>query len=71
MMSRITRKESRLIRAYVTEVLTGFKSLNTTARDGVAGNVLANNTLVTRQRGGVLDDAEREEELEDETYSVK
>lgn len=43
------------------EVLTGFNSLNTVARDGAAGNVLSNNgNLVTRQRGSVLDDAEEE-----------
>lgn len=69
-----TYRETRLIKAYVNEVLTGFRLLNTTARDGVAGNVLPNGSLVTRQRGGVLDDAEREEdelEIEDEFYSAK
>ena len=58
-------KSNELLRFYISEVLTSFKSLNTVARDGVAGNVLTNNTdskTITRQGGNVLDDADEEEQ---------
>lgn len=59
-------RESLTSMKHLTEVLTGFKSLNTVARDGVAGNVMTNlngdQSLVTRQGGNVIDDAEAEEE---------
>lgn len=57
-------RNTKLLRAYLREVLTGFQSLNTVARDGVAGNVRLGD-LVVRQRGNIFDDLEDEEE-EDE-----
>lgn len=55
----------RLLKTYLREVLTGFRSLNTVARDGVAGNVRLGD-LVVRRGGSVLDDVEVEDDEEEE-----
>ena len=58
--------KTRLLRLYLREVLTGFSSLNTVARDGVAGNIRMGD-LVIQQRGNILDDSEDErDEASDE-----
>jgi len=47
---------SDLLKSYINEVLTGFKSLNTTGRDLATGNLRYGDFTLGHQNRGVLDD---------------
>jgi ADP-ribose pyrophosphatase YjhB (NUDIX family) len=50
------RESHELLKVFVNEVLTGFKSLNTAGRDGVAGNLRYGDATLAQKNRNILDD---------------
>ncbi len=60
-----------ILKSYIREVLTGFRSLSSTGPDRALGNIRYGEMTLSSKNKGLLDDIEDEEGWNDEEPLVK
>lgn len=61
----------RLLRTYITEVLTGFRSLNSVGSGGAQGNLRMGEPTLSQKNRGIFDDLEDEESIENQDDTAR